>query len=174
MPSSTGELPLELSSFVGRRRELTAVKETLSASRLVTLTGIGGVGKTRLAFHAAADMRRGFRDGVCLVELGELRDGSLLVDVVAASDDTADAIAVYRLDPATRTLEPVAVGGGIATGIRPYGLCLYRSALTRRLAASSTSRSSLAPVPWAARARRRRPNNQPTCACGKAGRPSAN
>ncbi|MDJ0429102.1 hypothetical protein QNA19_24520, partial [Rhodococcus fascians] len=51
---------------------------------LVTLTGIGGVGKTRLALRLAADVRRGFGDGVWLVELGELRDGALLVDMVAA------------------------------------------------------------------------------------------
>ena len=78
------QLPLELTSFVGRRTELAAVKHMLSSSRLVTLTGIGGVGKTRLALRAAAEARRDFPDGVWLVELGELHDGSLLVDVVAA------------------------------------------------------------------------------------------
>ena len=61
------------------------MKHMLSSSRLVTLTGIGGVGKTRLALRAATEARRDFADGVWLVELGELRDGSLLVDVVAAS-----------------------------------------------------------------------------------------
>lgn len=80
-----GNLPLELTSFVGRRRELTEAKELLSVSRLVTLTGIGGVGKTRLALRVAANARRGFADGVWLVELGELRDGTLLTDVVAAA-----------------------------------------------------------------------------------------
>jgi non-specific serine/threonine protein kinase len=80
-----GNLPLELTSFVGRRTELSEVKRLQSASRLVTLTGIGGVGKTRLALRAATEARREFPDGVWLVELGELRDGSLLVDVVAAS-----------------------------------------------------------------------------------------
>ncbi|MCQ4118317.1 protein kinase domain-containing protein [Rhodococcus tibetensis] len=78
-------LPLELTSFVGRRHESTEAKQLLSASRLVTLTGIGGVGKTRLALRLAADVRRGFGDGVWLVELGELRDGSLLMDTVAAT-----------------------------------------------------------------------------------------
>ncbi|GAA4475047.1 hypothetical protein GCM10023094_11790 [Rhodococcus olei] len=80
-----GKLPLELTSFIGRRHELTEAKRLLSTSRLVTLTGMGGVGKTRLALRVAADSERGFDDGVWLVELGELEDASLLVDVVAAS-----------------------------------------------------------------------------------------
>ncbi|RZL77266.1 MAG: protein kinase [Rhodococcus sp. (in: high G+C Gram-positive bacteria)] len=79
-----GGLPLELTSFVGRRRELTETKRLLSVSRLVTLTGIGGVGKTRLALRVAANTRRAFADGVRLVELGDLHDGSLLGEVVAA------------------------------------------------------------------------------------------
>lgn len=80
-----GNLPLELTSFVGRRREIADTKKMLSSSRLVTLTGIGGVGKTRLALRVAEDVRRGFGDGVCFAELDELRDESLLVDVVAAA-----------------------------------------------------------------------------------------
>ncbi|MGH3803475.1 MAG: protein kinase domain-containing protein, partial [Pseudonocardiaceae bacterium] len=79
------KLPLELTSFVGRRSELSEAKNLLSASRLVTLTGIGGVGKTRLALKVAANAERDFADGVWLIELGELRDHSLLVDVVAAN-----------------------------------------------------------------------------------------
>ncbi|BAH52108.1 protein kinase domain-containing protein [Rhodococcus opacus] len=76
---------LELTSFVGRRNEVTEVKNLLSRSRLVTLTGIGGVGKTRLALRVATTTRRDYADGVWLVELGELRDELLLVDMVAAS-----------------------------------------------------------------------------------------
>ncbi len=79
-----GSLPLELTSFIGREAELGVVRNVLSASRLVTLTGVGGVGKTRLARRAAAEAQHDFPDGVRLVELGELRDGSLLPDVVAA------------------------------------------------------------------------------------------
>jgi serine/threonine-protein kinase PknK len=77
-------IPLELTSFIGRRAELAEVKDLLTTSRLVTLTGIGGVGKTRLALRAAADVAADFPDGVRLVELGELRDASSLEDVVAA------------------------------------------------------------------------------------------
>ncbi|QHE73264.1 protein kinase domain-containing protein [Rhodococcus sp. WAY2] len=81
---TTGSLPLEITSFVGRRHELTEAKNLLTGSRLVTLTGIGGVGKTRLAMRVASAVQRGY-DGVRLAELGELRGGSLLVDAVAAA-----------------------------------------------------------------------------------------
>ncbi|MDI9947563.1 protein kinase [Rhodococcus sp. IEGM 1305] len=81
----TGGLPLELTSFVDRRTELAEATNLLSTSRLVTLTGIGGVGKTRLALRAAAKAQRNFSDGVTLVELAELLDDSLLSGVVAAA-----------------------------------------------------------------------------------------
>ncbi|RYE41046.1 MAG: protein kinase [Hyphomicrobiales bacterium] len=81
----TDGLPLELTSFVDRRTELVEAKNLLTVSRFVTLSGIGGVGKTRLALRVAAKALRDFPDGVRLVELGELRDESLLPDVVAAA-----------------------------------------------------------------------------------------
>ncbi|MDV7085522.1 protein kinase domain-containing protein [Rhodococcus opacus] len=87
---ATGSLPLELTSFVGRRHELTEAKNLLAGSRLVTLTGIGGVGKTRLAMRVAASVQREYADGVRLVELGELRDGSSLVDAVASAVGVRD------------------------------------------------------------------------------------
>ena len=59
----TGNLPAELTSFVGHRGELAEVRKLLAGSRLVTLTGPGGVGKTRLALRAAAGLARAFRDG---------------------------------------------------------------------------------------------------------------
>ena len=79
----TGNLPAELTSFVGRRGELAEVKRLLADSRLVTLTGIGGVGKTRLALRAAAGLRRAFRDGGWLVQLDQLRDEALVAQTVA-------------------------------------------------------------------------------------------
>ncbi|GAB1693314.1 ATP-binding protein [Krasilnikovia sp. M28-CT-15] len=78
-----GNLPAEVTSFVGRRAEVTLVRRMLSSSRLVTLTGAGGVGKTRLALRVGAEMRRAFPDGVWLVELAELRDPDLLAVAVA-------------------------------------------------------------------------------------------
>ncbi|AQA22749.1 NB-ARC domain protein [Rhodococcus sp. MTM3W5.2] len=80
-----GNLPAELTSFVNRRNELTEAKEMLTTSRLVTLTGIGGVGKTRLSLRIATSVQRAFVDGAWLVELADLRDESLVVDVVAAA-----------------------------------------------------------------------------------------
>ncbi|MHA4852896.1 protein kinase domain-containing protein [Rhodococcus sp. MSC1_016] len=79
------DLPVEMTSFVGRRREVSEAKKLLEASRLVTLTGTGGVGKTRLALRVAAQAQRAFPGGVRLVGLGELRDESLLVDVVSGA-----------------------------------------------------------------------------------------
>lgn len=85
MRNGMRNFPLELTSFIGRHHELSEVKAMLSVSRLVTLTGIGGVGKTRLALRAAAEVRKRFADGVRLVELGELREESLLLELVAAA-----------------------------------------------------------------------------------------
>ncbi|WP_169814616.1 ATP-binding protein, partial [Nocardia pseudovaccinii] len=80
-----GGLPVDLTSFVDRRTELVEVRNLLSSVPVVTLTGIGGVGKTRLALRAAATARRDFPEGVWLVELAHVSDPSLLVNVVAAA-----------------------------------------------------------------------------------------
>ncbi len=86
-------LPSDVTSFVGRRRELTGVKGLLRTSRLLTLTGMGGVGKTRLAIRAAADLQRGFTGGVWLVELAGLQDGGLVAETVAAALGLQDRVA---------------------------------------------------------------------------------
>ena len=76
---------LEMTSFVGRRRELSEAKARMTESRLVTLTGPGGVGKTRLAVELAERSRRAFRDGVWVVELASLEEeGSLASTVLSA------------------------------------------------------------------------------------------
>ncbi|HJQ47473.1 MAG TPA: LuxR C-terminal-related transcriptional regulator [Amycolatopsis sp.] len=79
-----GNLPAELTSMVGRRVESGAVKRMLAASRLVTLTGTGGVGKTRLAMHVARQRQPAFPDGVWLVPLAELAQPDLLALTVMA------------------------------------------------------------------------------------------
>ncbi|MEW2120603.1 ATP-binding protein [Streptomyces sp. NPDC005474] len=66
MPTATrGNLPAALTSFVGRRQEIAGIRRLLSTGRLVTLTGVGGVGKTRLALEVAEAGRKAFPDGVC-------------------------------------------------------------------------------------------------------------
>ena len=76
--STAGNLPGELSSFVGRGRELAEVKRLLSSAHVITLTGPGGIGKSRLALRAARRLGRHFPDGVWWVELAELEDPDLL------------------------------------------------------------------------------------------------
>ncbi|GAA2271315.1 hypothetical protein GCM10010149_11240 [Nonomuraea roseoviolacea subsp. roseoviolacea] len=78
-----GNLPAELTSFVGRRQELAEARRLLSAGRLLTLTGVGGVGKTRLALRLAAEVARGHPHGVWLADLAPLAAGELLAGTVA-------------------------------------------------------------------------------------------
>ena len=75
-------LPAEVTSFVGRRQELREVKRLLTTTRLLTLTGSGGAGKTKLALRAAAEMSRGFPDGAWLVLLDSVRDPLLVTQAV--------------------------------------------------------------------------------------------
>jgi non-specific serine/threonine protein kinase len=77
-------LPIQLSSFVGRERELAQVKRMLTTSRLVTLVGAGGCGKTRLALQVAGELITEYPDGVWLVELGALSDPALIVQKAAS------------------------------------------------------------------------------------------
>ncbi|WP_338702601.1 NB-ARC domain-containing protein [Streptomyces sp. Q6] len=78
-----GELPRETGALVGRRTELDRVARALEPHRVVTLVGVGGVGKTRLARSVAAQVRPGFADGVWWVALSGLRDAELLPHAVA-------------------------------------------------------------------------------------------
>ncbi|GAB3960038.1 LuxR family transcriptional regulator [Actinoallomurus acanthiterrae] len=79
-----GNLPADLTSFVGRKRELAEIRRLQSVSRLVTLTGVGGVGKTRLVRRAAAQQHRA-HDAVWLVDLTSLTDPALVLQTVAAT-----------------------------------------------------------------------------------------
>lgn len=77
-------LPLEVTSFVGRERELAQAWHLLPATRLLTLTGAGGCGKTRLALRVAAELVGAYPDGVWLVELAALTDSALVPRAVAS------------------------------------------------------------------------------------------
>ncbi len=76
-------LPLQLTSFVGRDAELTQVRDLLAENRLVTLTGAGGVGKTRLAIHIAGHIAGEFADGVWYVDLAPITDPQVVPIAVA-------------------------------------------------------------------------------------------
>jgi predicted ATPase/class 3 adenylate cyclase len=80
-----GNLPVQLSSFVGRAGELGELAAAVRASPLVTVTGAGGVGKTRLAVQAAADQLPSFSDGAWLCELAAAGDGETMAQAVAAA-----------------------------------------------------------------------------------------
>jgi predicted ATPase/class 3 adenylate cyclase len=80
-----GNLPLQVTSFIGRDKELAALGKALEASRLVTMVGVGGVGKTRLALQAAAELIAGFPDGVWVCELAAADDPESMLQVVAAA-----------------------------------------------------------------------------------------
>jgi predicted ATPase/class 3 adenylate cyclase len=88
-PLSTPEsfphnLPVQLTSFIGRERELAEGKQLLSNTRLFTLTGPGGTGKTRLALQLGQELLTSFADGVWLVELAPLTDDSLIPQTIAS------------------------------------------------------------------------------------------
>src|SRR5271165_3333804 len=80
-----GNLPVQLSSFVGRAGELAGLAAAMARSALVTVTGPGGVGKTRLAVQAAADQLPSFSEGAWLCELAPAGDAEAMAQVVAAA-----------------------------------------------------------------------------------------
>ncbi|MFI8996423.1 ATP-binding protein [Streptomyces sp. NPDC053542] len=87
----TGNLPAETTELIGRRTELVEIRRLLTEARLLTLTGVGGVGKTRLALRAAYEAQPSFRDGAWWVELSPLRrGGSLLAHTIAEALPLAD------------------------------------------------------------------------------------
>ena len=96
-----GNLPAQTTSFVGRDVEVKELGEQVRAHRLVTLTGVGGVGKTRLAIQVAAELIPDFPDGVWLIELAPVGDPGAVPDAVAsvlgitsqASSTVTDSIA---------------------------------------------------------------------------------
>ncbi len=79
-----GNLPLQVSSFIGRQRELARVSGALGEARVVTLTGVGGVGKTRLAVQVASEVLPRFREGAWLVELAPVRAPEGVAEALAA------------------------------------------------------------------------------------------
>jgi transcriptional regulator with XRE-family HTH domain len=91
-PRSAPGLPVQLTSFVGRERELLEVSRLLSGSRLVTLTGAAGSGKTRLALEVAARVQADFSDGVLFVPLAQVRASDLVLPTIARALGPRDTL----------------------------------------------------------------------------------
>ena len=77
-------LPAPVSSFIGSEQELCEIQQRLRENRLITLTGTGGTGKTRLALQAAASERDHFSDGVWVIYLAPLATSDLVLETIAA------------------------------------------------------------------------------------------
>ncbi|WP_424530313.1 ATP-binding protein [Sphaerisporangium viridialbum] len=99
-----GNLPAELTSFVGRDRLLATIRQRLHGSRLVTVTGIGGVGKSRTALRVAHQVGSHFPDGVWYVDLSRLQDPTMVQHAVSAALGIADQSARPEAEALTEWL----------------------------------------------------------------------
>jgi len=103
-PELPNNLPTSLSSFVGREAELTEVRNLITESRLVTLTGAGGSGKTRLALQVAAELLDGNGEGVWLVELAPVSDPDLVALTMISALRMRQFSELTALDSLVRSL----------------------------------------------------------------------
>ncbi len=132
-----------LTRFVGRQQEVAAVKQLLSRTRVLTLTGVGGVGKTRLAMRIAAEVAGDFPDGVFWVELAALHDAALVPQALAKSLDLrespkqslADTLAHYLLSK--HLLLVLDNCEHLLSAVTPLGQHLLRTAPDVRMLATS-------------------------------------
>jgi non-specific serine/threonine protein kinase len=168
-----GNLPAEISSFVGRRDELAEITELVRTTRLVTVTGVGGVGKTRTALRAAAAVREEFPDGVWLVELSGLIDTTLIAHTVADAlglqdqtlrsqvDVLADYLAARRLLLVIDTCEHLAETVGVLTEVLLAAAPGLRVLATSRcsLGAAGERLYAVRPLPVPGSGRCARPND---------------
>src|SRR5258708_4937337 len=105
-PNKPGHLPLLLSSFIGREREIAEVKQALVSHRLLTLTGTGGCGKTRLSLEVAAGLVEAFEDHVWLIGLVALSEPSLVPQSVASTLGLREQPDRALTEPITAFLRP--------------------------------------------------------------------
>ncbi len=98
-------LPEPLTSFIGRERELVEIKRLLPGTRLLTLVGGGGIGKTRLALQVAAEVMAAYRDGVWLVDLAPLADPTLVPSAVAQVLGLSEAVGKHPIETLCRQVK---------------------------------------------------------------------
>lgn len=99
-------LPHALTSFIGREQEMGEIGRLLARTRLMTLTGAGGSGKTRLALQAAEALSEAFADGICLVELAAVSDPSLVPQTIASALNVHEAADAPLPDSLLEALRP--------------------------------------------------------------------
>ncbi len=99
-------LPIQLTTFVGRDDESKQIINLIRDHRLVTITGVGGVGKTRLALQCAADVLAEFRDGVWLAELAQAEDDAAVPDVLAVALRAPSRPGMTPLESVVEYLQP--------------------------------------------------------------------
>jgi predicted ATPase/class 3 adenylate cyclase len=98
LDSFPNNLPIQLTSFIGREKEITEVKQELSEHRLVTLIGSGGTGKTRLSLQAAAELLEKFDHGVWFVELAPITDPELILSTIMSTIGISEQPGIPSLD----------------------------------------------------------------------------
>jgi Predicted ATPase len=101
LETSNHNLPLQLTSFIGRERELTEARKLLSSTRLLTFTGPGGTGKSRISLQVAAEQLSEFKDGVWLTELAPLIDPTYIISTIASTFNLREIQAVPLIDTVT-------------------------------------------------------------------------
>ena len=104
LDASATNLPVQLTSFIGREEELKAIRSALLDHRMVTVTGVGGVGKSRVALQAAADVMEQFEGGCWLVELAPVVEGDRLLEAVSASLGVTPALGATVEESVLETL----------------------------------------------------------------------
>src|SRR5262245_42638938 len=106
LDATLNNLPLQLSSFIGRELEIAEVRRLIASARLVTLTGVGGVGKTRLALQVAIASLADFEDGIWFVDFSPLADPALVPQVVATTLGLTEQAGRHSLDTLADYLRP--------------------------------------------------------------------
>lgn len=140
-PSSASReiLPVQATPFIGRSHEIAEVKRLLQGSRLLTLTGAGGTGKTRLALNVASDVFDDFADGVCFVDLAPVHDPALVAKTIAAGLDVFE----HPKEPILDTLKRALVGRDLLLLIDNFEHVITAAPLVSQLLAASLQLKAL-------------------------------